>query len=308
MLSTLSIQRAAQVQVRGAEAWSSVVAACLEQARQRTGSTRTPDEYGRILARFLAAVGDPAAATAAHVHGFAYAPGPSGKVPSPSTVIVRLAAIRGLYDLARRSGLIAANPTDDVQRPRQRPAAPRGLDTAELRRLLDALPATPGGLRDRALLLTAMLTGLRRRELLALTAGSLTREHGAVYYRVRAKGGQERYRELPAPAADAIATACAARGEVLAALPPEARLFPISSQGFAANLARYAGRADLGHVAPHALRHSAAKLRRGTGASLEDVSAFLGHRNLATTARYLARLEGERDDGWRAAATALGLD
>src|SRR4051794_5784540 len=107
--------------------WRGVVAAFLEQARQRSGSARTPDEYGRILARFLALAGDPAAASPALVHAFAYAAGPSGKLPSPSTVVVRLAAIRGLYDLARRAGLVAANPADDVKRPQARPATPRGL-------------------------------------------------------------------------------------------------------------------------------------------------------------------------------------
>lgn len=37
------------------------------------------------------------------------------------------------------------------------------------------------------------------------------------------------------------------------------------------------------------------------------MSGFLGHQNLATTARYLKRLEGEEDTGWRGAAAALGV-
>ena len=68
----------------------------------------------------------------------------------------------------------------------------------------------------------------------------------------------------------------------------------ISHWGFGQNLARYGKKAKLGHVTPHALRHSAAKLRRKTGASIEDVGALLGHQSIATTARYLARLEGSR--------------
>ena len=84
-------------------------------------------------------------------------------------------------------------------------------------------------------------------------------------------------------------------------------LFPVSGQGFAANLDRYARRAGLGHLTPHGLRHSAAKLRRATGASLEDVQSLLGHQTLATTSRYLARLEAEQDPGWAAAAAAIGL-
>ena len=73
------------------------------------------------------------------------------------------------------------------------------------------------------------------------------------------------------------------------------------------NLARYGKKAKLGDVTAHALRHSAAKLRRETGASIEDVGALLGHQNIATTARYLARLEGTQDHGWYGVAEMLGV-
>ncbi len=64
-----------------------------------------------------------------------------------------------------------------------------------------------------------------------------------------------------------------------------------ASHGFYKNLRAYAERAGLKDVTPHVLRHSAAKLRRDTGASSEAVDSLLGHRNLATTSRYLARVE-----------------
>jgi len=68
------------------------------------------------------------------------------------------------------------------------------------------------------------------------------------------------------------------------------------------------GRATgLDGLKPHDLRHTAAKLRRNNGASIEDVSALLGHRSIATTATYLARMEGEEDNGWEGVATALGV-
>ncbi len=70
---------------------------------------------------------------------------------------------------------------------------------------------------------------------------------------------------------------------------------------------RYGKKAKLGHVTPHALRHSAAKLRQETGASIEDVGALLGHQNIATTAQYLARLEGTQDHGWYGVAEMLGV-
>ena len=98
--------------------WQDAAGAWLAEVARRTGSERTPQEYARLLARFLflAGIEDPAQATPAHVEAFAYAPGPSGKTPSASTTNVRLAAVsrtarsRGLSRWARRnsSGSILA--------------------------------------------------------------------------------------------------------------------------------------------------------------------------------------------------------
>jgi integrase len=57
----------------------------------------------------------------------------------------------------------------------------------------------------------------------------------------------------------------------------------------------------------HILRHSAAKLRRDAGASIEAVSSFLDHSSLAVTSVYLRRLEGEADRTWPEVAIAIGL-
>jgi len=287
--------------------WESVAAAYLAEVGNRTGSTRTPEEYGRYLGRFLAGVDDPAMATPAQVHAFAYGPGPSGRMPSPSSVSVRLAALRGFYDFARRMRMLERNPADDVKRPRNADPTPRGLTADELKTLLAQTPTTPAGARDRAIIVTAVLTGLRRTEVLGLKAGDLEHRGGATYYRARTKGGTLRLRELPAPAVRVIAAALEARGTPLETMGADMSLFAISSHGFYKNLKAYADRAGLAHVTPHVLRHSAAKLRRDAGASIEEVGTFLGHRSLHTTSRYLARLEGERDTGWYGVAAALGV-
>jgi integrase len=43
-------------------------------------------------------------------------------------------------------------------------------------------------------------------------------------------------------------------------------------------------------ISPHVLRHTA-KLRRQTGATIEQVASLLGHTSIATTAVYLRQLE-----------------
>lgn len=291
---------------------TAMLAAWLSQVAQRSGSRRTPDTYRRELVRFLESMptSERFRVPTAAVHAFAYAPGPSGRSPSPSTITVRLAAIRSFYDFARRMGAVATNPADDVVRPRSREPLPHGLTVSELRRLLEAIPDSRPGRRDRAVIVTILLTGLRRTEIFSLRAGDLEGSGESLTYTVRVKGGHSRRRQMPLAAALAIGRSHSDSSDALntvVTLQPETRLFGCTPQAFYANLARYARRAGLGHVAPHALRHTAAKLRRDAGESIEQVSAFLGHRNLATTALYLARLEGETDPGWRRVADLVGL-
>ena len=50
------------------------------------------------------------------------------------------------------------------------------------------------------------------------------------------------------------------------------------------------------------------ELYGNNGARFEDVGALLGHAIIATTARYLARMEGEADHGWDGVAVALGVE
>lgn len=300
--------------------WHGIAAAWLAEVHQRTGSDRTPTEYGRYAGHFAAMLAGQgktlAEATPADAHAFAYAPlpdrrrgGAPGREPGPASVNVRLAAVRSLYDFAARIGAVARNPADSVKRPRLPEPTPKGLTPAQVRALLAATPDTAGGERDRALILTAVLTGLRRAELIGLTAGALScTDAGTPMYTVRAKGGKLRYRELPAPAYDAIRAYLADAGRPLETLAPDERIFPITSQTLYTNLRRYGRAIGLDDLTVHTLRHTAAKLRRSAGASLEDVQAVLGHSSVATTARYLARLEGARDPGWAAAAALLAAD
>jgi integrase len=79
----------------------------------------------------------------------------------------------------------------------------------------------------------------------------------------------------------------------------------ITSGTFYSRFRRYLAAADLTPTGPHILRHTAAKLRRDAGASIEAVSAFLDHSSLAVTTVYLRRLEGETDRTWPDVAAAI---
>ena len=86
-----------------------------------------------------------------------------------------------------------------------------------------------------------------------------------------------------------------------------ARPVGVTSGTFYASFRRYLKAAGLAPTGIHVLRHTAAKLRRDAGESIEAVSSFLDHSSLAVTTTYLRRLEGQEDRTWRDVAVAIGV-
>jgi integrase/recombinase XerD len=218
------------------------------------------------------------------------------------------------YRFLIRMGFVAANPRDAVERPRTEPAVARGLSAEEVRRLLAVVPDTVAGRRDRAILLTLFLTGRRRSEVMNLTAGDLSVEGDVAFYSYRGKGGKRGRRELPQPAFDAIAASLSDVGKDLAVMSPDESLWQagtratgLAGHAFYLRFRRYLRAAGLGSAGVHVTRHSAAKLRRDAGESVEAVSAFLDHSSLAVTTVYLRRMEVAQDDSWRSVARAIGV-
>jgi len=86
-------------------------------------------------------------------------------------------------------------------------------------------------------------------------------------------------------------------------------LTPLSMHEVGRLLKRYArlGGLDPGKVKVHTLRHTAAMLRKESGASLEEICQFLCHSSLAVTQIYLHEVEGKKDTCWSRVEALLGL-
>ncbi len=298
-----------------AHAWERTLYAFLAEKERRSGSRRTVEGYSRMLQHFFSSLGKPPdKVTSQEVFAWAYGKGLSGKEPSPVTIGARLACLSSFYRFLIRMEIIGANPCDAIERPKTSLSPPRGLSAEEIRRLLEVVPDTPTGLRDRAIILTLTLTGRRRSEVLNLTAGDIS-QTGGLFYTYRGKGGKQGKRELPRPAFEAIQATLAAFGKDLATMSPDESLWPSSTRNgrgvtsgtFYGNLRRYLKKAGLPPAGVHILRHAAAKLRRDVGETVEDVSRFLDHSSLAVTTVYLRRLEGQEDRGWGKVAEAIGV-
>jgi integrase/recombinase XerC len=246
----------------------------------------------------------------AFVHGI----GKSGRTPSATTIGARIACLSSFYRFLIRMGLVVSNPCDAVERPRATQSVARGYGADEVRRLLAVVPDSGAGRRDRAILLTLVLTGRRRAEVIGLQAGDLALEGEICFYAYRGKGGKRGRRELPRPAYEAICTTLCDAGKELAMMAPDESLWQaaarpggVTSGTFYARFRRYLRAAGLAPTGIHVLRHTAAKLRRDAGESIEAVSSFLDHSSLAVTTTYLRRLEGVEDRSWPDVAAAIGL-
>lgn len=294
--------------------WAQTVVAFLAEKERRSGSHRTVESYARMLWPFFDRVGSPDRVTPAHVLAWAHGIGLSGREPSSATVGARIACLSSYYRFLIRMNVAASNPYDALERPRTVQSVARGLSADEVRRLLAVVPDTVAGRRDRALLLTFVLTGRRRAEVIGLTAGDISIEGETAFYSYRGKGGKRGRRELPRPVYEALYATLGDAGLSVAEMEPSASLWQagagvrgITGATFYNRFRRYLRAAGLPPTGLHILRHSAAKLRRDAGASIEAVSSFLDHSSLAVTSVYLRRLEGETDRTWPEVAVAIGL-
>ncbi len=296
--------------------WDKAVYAFLAEKQRRSGSNRTVQGYSGMLRHFFGTLGKtPELVTSEQVFTWAYSPGLSGLSPSSTTIGARIACLSSFFRFLIRMQMVTANPCDKLDRPKARASTPRGLSADEIRRLLDVIPDTKVGLRDTAIILTLVFTGRRRAEVLGLTAGNITREGNIVYYNYRGKGGKTGRRELPLPAFQAIQESLTAWAKSLETMTPDESLWPSGAKGgqglssgtFYGHLQRYLEKAGLPPSGVHVFRHSAAKLRREVGESVESVSSFLDHSSLAVTSIYLKRLEGQEDKSWGRVAEAIGI-
>ena len=255
-------------------------------------SERTVEAYARDLGQFsayLAELGHSLPeATAEEVRGYL-----AGGQWRPSTRARKAAAVRSFFKRRVVAGLTEIDPTRALASPRLESTLPRTLSVAEVERLLVKPKATPGGLRDRAMLETLYGAGLRASEALALRLQDVDLEIG--YVRTVGKGDKERVVPLGRMAVEAI-RAYNERGRPLLGgagtlKAPElflnARGRRLSRQGLHAIIKRYAREAGLpDDVSAHTMRHSFATHLLEGGADLRAVQEMLGHADLSTTQIY----------------------
>jgi integrase len=218
---------------------------------------------------------------------------------SPSTINVRLSAMRKLVTEARRNGMLgaeeAANLTGVPNIAEKGTRLGNWLTREQAKELL-AVPdrSTIKGKRDYAILALLVGCALRRQELADLDVEKIQmRERRWVIADLRGKGGRIRTVAIPVwvkHAIDAWMTAAGIdKGRVLRSISKSGKLNRESLSDWAvwSIVEQSAKQIGIEHFGAHDLRRTCAKLCRKGGGDLEQIKFLLGHSSIQTTERYL---------------------
>ncbi|MFZ0314160.1 MAG: site-specific tyrosine recombinase [Candidatus Korobacteraceae bacterium] len=211
------------------------------------------------------------------------------------SVARKLSALRHFYKYLLLDRYIAADPTLNIDTPRQWKVLPKALAADEVESVLHGPPrvkddrqsqALAG--RDRAMLEVFYAGALRVSEVVNLKLEDLKLELG--YVLVRGKGDKERIVPLGRAAQEGVQQYLRDARPVLAA--GKASPFLFIARG-ARGITRQRvwqmvndASAQSRHASPHMLRHSCATHMVENGADLRTVQTILGHADISTTQVY----------------------
>lgn len=214
---------------------------------------------------------------------------------SPRTQARRLSALRTLWKFLLLEKEASSDPLAEIESPRSWSALPRTLSLDEVEKLLAAPdPATPLGLRDRAMIEFLYATGVRASELVGLRLDQVDWRAGVA--RVVGKRAKERMVPTGETALQKLQSYVEhARPALLKkGCEGEPALF-LSNRGAAMTrvqfwyrLKLHARKAGIARekISPHVLRHSFATHLLERDADLRSIQMMLGHANLTTTQIY----------------------
>ncbi|MBO0790544.1 MAG: tyrosine-type recombinase/integrase [Ktedonobacteraceae bacterium] len=217
----------------------------------------------------------------------------------PNSVNRAFISLKRYCSWAMQKHLISYDPSAPVKLVGEEEHAPRHLEDEEEQALVAAV-TNEGTLRDRALIVLLLHTGLRAREICHLRRDQV--KLGKRSGMLEGIGKRNKYCEVPLNA-----TARKVLEEYLSTVSPESiSLFPsgktkeaLSERALGYIVKKYAERAKLVDVSPHDLRHRFG-YRMAESVPLHRLAQIMGHDSLDTTRLYI---QGTRQDLQRAVET-----
>jgi integrase len=217
---------------------------------------------------------------------------------APSTVNVRLSAVRKMVFEARKNGMIgaeeAANLTEVPNIPQKGTRLGNWLTREQARELL-AVPdrSTLKGKRDYVILAILVGCALRREELAVLDVDTIQLREGRwVLADLEGKGHRVRTVAIPVwvkQGINAWMTAAGVEDGRLIRAVTQGSKIKDSMSGWAvwSVVEQCAKQIGIERFGAHDLRRTCAKLCRKNGGGLEQIKFLLGHSSIQTTERYL---------------------
>lgn len=198
---------------------------------------------------------------------------------TPSSICVATGALRFLYKVTLKRPWAV----EEIPMPKRPRKLPEILSPEEVMHFLNAIINH----KHRAILMTAYAAGLRVSEATHLKVTDIDSQR--MMLRVeQGKGMKDRYVMLSPRLLDVLRTYWKSARPTRWLFPGEVPGQPITRE--AVGLACQKARRDSGitkPLTPHSLRHAFASHLLESGANLRTIQLLLGHRSLATTARYL---------------------
>ncbi|HEX6870575.1 MAG TPA: tyrosine recombinase XerC [Micromonosporaceae bacterium] len=206
----------------------------------------------------------------------------------------RAAAARTFSAWAHRDGRLTRDVGAALGNPKPRQRLPRVLRVDQASALLagpsEQAEQPPLALRDLAVLELLYASGIRVSELCGLDVDDVDLSRRVI--KVLGKGARQRMVPIGAPAQRAV-LAWLDRGRPRLAGPASGSALLLGARGARLNpttvrqvVTAWGHAAGLGHLSPHALRHTAATHLLEGGADLRSVQDLLGHASLASTQLY----------------------
>lgn len=149
------------------------------------------------------------------------------------------------------------------------------------------------GIRNRAIILTFLDTGLRLSELANIKLSELDFERETI--RVMGKGARERVVRVGKKTQKALLRYLLMRNDGLSCLWVSEERRPLTAWGIQLMIRKLGKRAGISGIrcSPHTFRHTSATQSLRNGARDREVQSMLGHSTLTMTMRYLATINSE---------------
>lgn len=281
----------------------------LERTKGRKRSTT--QDYRIILRLHLAPrfLGPLSAVTTRDVNAFIDSQLATGA--ARQSVLNRVNLLSGIFGFAIRQGWARTNPVASAERPAASSAGDgelRFLTPEEVEAVIREVPADILGPTERALYLTAAMTGLRQGELFALRWRDVDWSAGIIrvvfsYSRGRLGRPKSRRSQRAVPIADRVAAALERHFQASQYTGDDDRVFchPETGNFLDASKVRRrfqaaAREAGVRPVRFHDLRHTFGTAMAAAGAPMRDLMAWMGHADFATTLGY-AHYSAEQSRG-----------